>query len=418
MRQHVGGGRVVMRLLALTTGVAALCLLGDRLSWPMEPTLETIQRVSARVSFDGDPRLDRVSSLAAPRSRDSHRSRAPGREPIIRGVVVDARGAPVAGVKIRVGYPDAKVLTETDDRGRFALSGHPRGRAEFLFFGVPGGAVLPGSWAVSGGTDDRIVLPDTATVRILAPSAARGDPGGTGFAVLPDRRNLRNGEVPRVRLEQRPFGGDGAVYTLPAGRVIIRFSARTGVVAADLELEAGKETELQLGPSTPVRISGRVLGPDGAPVAGAWISDAWTGTGWAGTDDHGRIVAKLGTESVGPPIARLVVKKSGFAPHVLPRLDLRFCLDLHVDLTRGGTVSVQVDWEGAPPRWCEVVPLAETAIHLIGSRTNGEFPAVLEHVPPGPLRILIRPEGQSPICRTVHVCEGDTTHLTVTLPED
>jgi protocatechuate 3,4-dioxygenase beta subunit len=193
----------------------------------------------------------------------------------LRGRVLDRRGRPVPGLEIQAGRDGV-----TDGHGRFEIEG--------MAAGVPvsvglGGELFCKNWAlgVPGWDDLEIRLPGTGRlwVRVGQVPGPRVSDGAVGVVSvwLLDREDREAGGP----IEMSPFIADARKdehlgYTVPAGRLAVRFRMGDGawrayepvVVPADGEATIGYDFPL------PSRRRVRVLGADGRPAQWCDVSDA------------------------------------------------------------------------------------------------------------------------------------------------
>ncbi len=292
--------------------------------------------------------------------RTSQLSLAPGRT--LRGQVLDAEGRPVhARVLVREGRYGTRDL-ETDDGGRFRLPHLPRGPAEV-------GALPPleglsdvldrtePRWVEVAADVDEVTLrlePRAAsvTLEVVGPDGSPVAQADAALLVRDERRSLflrggratfrepSEGSYGLVAL--RPRGADGAALPFGPGRLRDVRPVDGRVV---LRLPRGRA------------VLGRVLGPDGAPVAGVRVEAAvpWRlrapGESWepdhdrATTDERGlfRLVSLERR-----PYALEVAAPERFAPHPPLRLEAdQDALLLRLAAGRRITVTV-VDAQGRP----------------------------------------------------------------------
>ena len=202
----------------------------------------------------------------------------------IAGLVVDGRGRPLPEAQVTArstelwsrGPIKSERLTSWDLRGIPTLVADAGGR--FRFTGLPAGrynlaAVRPGAppdhRALQASVDAH---PGDLEVRVVV----RGDGQLRGRVALEDGHPAESFSLSLGPVAPLPFaGGDGAfLLAAPAGRHPLTV---TGPAFATRKLDEVTVTEGEvrdLGTITVKRgrsITGRVLGPDGAPVAGAQV---------------------------------------------------------------------------------------------------------------------------------------------------
>lgn len=289
----------------------------DALAWT--PAVETAQAAALRLvaaGFDGPVRVqvegdvtpedhlvpavtlgDRTVALVprpaaapapAPAPAGSPTTVPPGpdRPATLHGFVRDAAGAPLDGVTVAVG----RRRTVSDAQGRYALDGLAAGERVDVVFGWVDGARPSAAdprpfapWAISsevpGERPVGLVLPKAAGVRLRALRGLDGTPLSWVRAVVLDGAgSVRADEVlalddGRGTLEGLVPGTPGTLTLLAPGlRREVPLALRAGetVDAGDVSLVAG------------VRVEGTVVGPDGAPVAGATVALADDGRGDGG----------------------------------------------------------------------------------------------------------------------------------------
>ena len=223
----------------------------------------------------------------------------------VAGRVVDADGAPLAGVRLRLRQsrepwtttkPSPEIETESGGDGGFRFPGVAAERGRWLRAELPGFAPAAMEAPPGAAEDLEVVLaPGGAVVGWLV------DPGGgpvPGARVRVSR--WRSGLSAAVdgateAAAESTSGADGgfALRHLAAGgyTLVVNHPAHKYQRLPPVELAAGETVDLgevELAPGAP--LSGRVVDSDGRPVAGAWAS-AWA---------EGRTFAPLPTSSRNP----------------------------------------------------------------------------------------------------------------------
>jgi hypothetical protein len=204
----------------------------------------------------------------------------------IAGTVVDGAGRPIPEAQV-VADPEGSANLEasrdwelrgslrfiSDAGGRFRFTGLPRGDYR-LRAALPGAgpemlSLHHGVPARSGDQDVRVVLP--------------GRGGLAGIVAYED-----GGAPPRfsvsVAAAKRSFAGDTGAFTadMPVGRHDVIISGETFATARvqDVDVAEGKVSNIGVVKVRRGRgVSGRVLGPNGTPVAGADVAAGWLLTG-------------------------------------------------------------------------------------------------------------------------------------------
>lgn len=202
----------------------------------------------------------------------------------LHGTVTDARGGPVAGVRVEArpsatgGDVGAEADARSDALGRFELNGLRAGRYDVLpvaASGQPLGAAVGRELAPAGE-----VAPVVLVAR--ATGALRGRVLGADGAPAARRMVALVGAEPGLAT-QTTGGGVFTFDGLTPGRYRVGILARATPggppvdeaapdAAVDVDVEAGRTADVTLRPSTaPGRIVGRVVGPRGEPIADAFV---------------------------------------------------------------------------------------------------------------------------------------------------
>lgn len=259
-----------------------------------------------------------------------------------RGVVVSGRvvysdGSPASeGVSLKAA-PAVTLFQQTDASGSFTFSNAPRGpvtlkvQAGFggspgsgpvggVVGGVGGGVVFGGDAARTAAAGKDVNAPATDVVLTMPPD---GRISGTvvdsttrqpiaEFQILPLR-----GQGPNRPATFNSNDGTFTIEHVPAGKIDVQATAAGYVrgTVSDVEVADGKTTtnvEVRLDPAA--RVTGRVSGRDGAPIAGVYVMVVESGprqgaiADSAATDSNGEF--KL--TSVPPGDRRLAFSKQGF----------------------------------------------------------------------------------------------------------
>jgi protocatechuate 3,4-dioxygenase beta subunit len=280
---------------------------------------------------------------------------------VTQGRVLDPTGAPTrATVVLRHGH-GGESFHETDDQGRFRFTRLPPGSAHLravhvndqrrraLHFGDP-----PGVTEVAQGTNDVVLTLEPSRVvhiRVLGPSGAPvagvrvtlGTPSSNTSTTFPGHDVRVSATAPTTTLTiAQPEDEDGR--RLPFKRYV-------GPIPAPKP--GGVELRLGLGSS----LRGRVLGPDGAPVAGAqvrWapprpdgagpLRDAWRASE---TDAEGRFLL----EGVDEGRVYVDVEAGGEHPGLPARLVEPGASPLELRVPKGEPTEITVlDEAGQPVR--------------------------------------------------------------------
>ena len=343
----------------------------------------------------------------------------------IEGVVVDGKGEPIAEAQVSArgqAPADQPLLWDlrggpmqvSDGAGRFRFTGLPEGlyhlRAARPDAPPDGWQLQPEVRAKTGQSDVRVLV--------------RGDGTVSGRALFADGTAPPSFTVRIGPARSAPFiGGDGTFsLNAPAGNheLVIQgaaFVSSKRPVAVEEGLEPGLGTvTLQRGRS----LSGRVLAPDGSPVAGATVAAGWglTGSGSAvyipnesvgaqetTTDQEGRysfggfddrsLVVVAGRDGVGRSDAIGVPGGVGGA---------------NVDLTleRTGSLEGRVTRDGQPFADTVVIasPRLERMNYFVTTGPDGHY--ALDTLPPGVFRLVVFLNRQKDqMFRTVEVASGN-----------
>ncbi len=215
-----------------------------------------------------------------------------GAGPVIRGVVVDERGALAPAAKVTaIAEGDRGGEATADDQGAFVLEG--LGAGQFRLFAL-GGAVLPaGITPVE--LEDRDV--DGVVVRVRQGLTIRGhvEPRQVAEVSLePDENDFGRGPLPG-RAGSIVTGPDGVFELSPVGPGKATLTARCpsgdqGSAPVDV---AGPTTEVVLKVSPGGSIAGRVVDGEGKPVASVTVVASPVGP-----TEHARIVNGVVTSGV------------------------------------------------------------------------------------------------------------------------
>jgi len=270
----------------------------------------TATRRGPTVFFATTPAASRQQevSLAASERRDGVDFVLPRAGRRLRGTVVDADGAPVAGA--RVGAFDARLTPSPATELEWALTGAD-GTFSLddldevdLVVRVAREGYPDGEWRIAPGE------PRAGTLALTRPASiagtvvhADGTPAGdvvvaarpvdaSVAAPRPSADSVVRG-MPSTRRSARVQDEEGrfTLAGLAAGRYELRATTRDGRSgSAWIEVRAGAVADTRVLIGTGVAIEGRVVDPEGRPVAGAWVRVAGGTPGalTAGTDADGR----------------------------------------------------------------------------------------------------------------------------------
>ena len=263
----------------------------------------------------------------------------------IAGRVIDPTGAPVAGAQIR-GWlsgesPDRPVsirpcrlldaTAESDAAGQFILEALP-----------------PGWWTVRAEAAGWLSA-ETERRHVLAGASLDGVEIALGAGAVLAGRVLAPDGAPLAGAEVRAYGersdpravtaGDGTYHlpgvepgerTVEATHPDHEFASRT------LEVSSGENRlDLQLGASRRSEIRGRVLGPDGRPLAGARVVIPASSSAYSATDGSFVLLEKEGTYEIW-------ANKDGYAPGRTPEpvtVAERPVEGVEIRLSPGGVVT-------------------------------------------------------------------------------
>jgi len=198
----------------------------------------------------------------------------------VTGTVVDERGGPVGPVEVELAglSGDSLGRATLGADGRFTLAHLPAGTAELRFHRAGAvsfrrlGVRIPAAGIADLG---RVVLPqgETLTVRVIDPDQ-RPVAGAEVWITVPD--------LPMVAWDGRPevTGADGQVilHGLPPGQPLRIDVCRDGSMPVPWDGDAVPKEPLQVTLSPAVRLTGTVVDPEGAPLAGASVSVWRNGT--------------------------------------------------------------------------------------------------------------------------------------------
>ena len=347
----------------------------------------------------------------------------------ITGQVVDQHDEPL--VDIQVIGPQG-VRTRTDGAGKFALEvplgrvllrlrspqdaelgarmvgpreqqmtarvmRAPRATLRARVMGFPGGKPQDGAVVelVSQTADDPLIS-------IFAPTTQRLSP----FHLRPRTEGVRWLEMP---------GGQLYTDNVPAGRYLLTLYCRGYEpyhYKGFLELPARMVKdlgEIKLKPGAKMR--GRVVGPDGKPIAGARVllgNETHLYLPRARNHYHTDADGLFEVSGVGPDNPQLVVAAEGYAPATVK---IRVPQDLlarkprTIQLGRGGTIQAKVvDRLGDPQRF-RLVVLARKLTEMARERTDEHGVVRFTNLPAGLYRLQIRADLRS----TKAVLVKDTT---------
>lgn len=387
----------------------------------------------------GNPpvKADAVGRIEAPAFRGAAQViTAPGREAVrvgvaagetqtvrlrrsapILGRVVDAGGRPRPGV--RVDFEGGSALT--DGAGRFRIEDVPAGEARRVGISAEGGGPRATAWAVAGGEEVRLVLPEARRIRIRF---VAGETPGPGFpeasvysTVPPDPAGgYLEGSWTRHEREDDDF-----VIAAPAEPVLVWFRLAPGpfrVFTVPVSAK-GEDAVLAYDPSPVPPISGEVLGPEGTPVEGAEVRDAATGRLLGRTDAEGRVLpAALGRPAPVGATLDLYVAHPDFAPVIVPAVDLAAGNPVRARLGRGGKVRGRVTRDGRPlhramVRFRHLRGIAPSAFVRTGE--DGTF-ETHDHAASGRAILEVVPLGGLPRLEEVRVTAGGTTRVEIEIP--
>lgn len=349
----------------------------------------------------------------------------------LTGLVLDSEGAPLANASVTIerstgrrmggmmllGGPPEKVQGITDQEGRFALNGLPRGNAEIAIarkgfarlkvpgIDVPGGGeaadlgefrLEPGA-RVQGMVVDTDGLPvENAEVRVARGGGPRMMMMGMGDEPPGiEKADAVSGPDGWFTLEDQPGGGEISVDVSREG--FLRASARV------TQIPNAEPLVVTLDPSS--KLSGIVLDPDGQPVAGADISLTRSVTSGAGGMQMKMVTSEGATsdaegrfeyEGLEPGKVSLAASASGFQETTRDGIEIvkgEDLLDVELPLRAGAVLVGQVltpDGKPAIDATVSIVRSSPEPDFGIGpgrAATDGGGNYRLEGLPPGPVSI-------------------------------
>lgn len=311
---------------------------------------------------------------------------------IIKGVVRDTKGRPLAGMRVTVSGEDGSSETVTDVRGAYALSDLPRGE---LYVIASGGRAWEIDLVEADGSSGDVTVDLTA--KRLAPI--------DGIVVRSEKRAVEGATIV-VRLRAM----NGAEGTQPTGvvsdeegRFRLYLSPIDNVTATVLAVKAGfppaesaplqdgaREVTISMSEGESVR--GMVTGPDGAPLAAVRVDPAFEvirssgfptreltdDDAWAVTGADGRFEARLAR---GTTALRFV--KKGYLPaEHLAEVSSSAQKPIEVSLARSVAISGKVvDASGSGVADVRIM----TAEAMAVSAPDGTF--TIEGLAAGPVQL-------------------------------
>ncbi|MES1245768.1 MAG: carboxypeptidase-like regulatory domain-containing protein [Acidobacteriota bacterium] len=465
---------------SLAAVAVALLLLVNQATWPARTLAGTV------VGPDGEPvtgaevRVFGPSSLEIGRVRASDQGRfrlvvardgdyevlalAPGLAPASESVTLPAGSAAVQGLRLTLGTART-ARGRVEDEGGHSLAGArvelARSQADELR--PDGSAVDEDLYQAETGEDGRFEIPGLpegwfdleASRPGLLPTALQGlevsgaqtDLGTvtlrqgaslTGRIVGPDQEPLAGATVRLASGESVASGPDGRfeIADLDPGKKLELEACRPGRVTVAYESETlpAEPVEILLLPAA--RLTGRVVGPDGAPAAGASVATS--------SDTHPN--PPLGPASACPPVGRAQATTDA---------EGRFVLDsllggrIHVWATKAGTLGSGIESleipdggeaeaptlklapgatvtgrvlreDGSPAPAAQVfIERSADSLFFIPSWADGDGRYRIEGVPPGKQTILARHETLGTGSREIELAAGGENQADITLaPEE
>jgi hypothetical protein len=322
----------------------------------------------------GDPEPVRV---ALPMTRSS----AAGR-------VLSPTGVPMADAMVsayRIRDPEVSAPfngVRTDAAGRFLFEALPEGRYNFWVFhqDFDRGSLLDVPIAEGQRVDGLTLL--------LTPAGAVA-----GRVVSPEGKAIP-GALLALNAARQPLDAEGRFHAaVPAGTPVSLYAEAEGYTAVNRIVWPGDDVEIVLAPQPVTEVRGRVLGPDGRPVAGAGVGPY----GFLGrTAADGTFAVKLppgNTEDL------FQVRKPGFAPVTVPASAWRDGASIEVRLEAGATITgrisglsaieltrVQIDALTADPD----APVGES----VPGTTDGRGAFRIDHLAPGIWKVAAGLDGR------------------------
>jgi len=329
-----------------------------------------------------------------------------------RGRLLAAAGRPLRGRYIDLVGQVEKILT--DERGAFRIDGFTRGervRVERELTGYPRIARV----VVAGGPETEIRLPARGTIRIGLRGAADD--------VWPQFRVWESTRLEETFLDDDSTAffrhvGDAVIIDCPEGTWPLAFRLEPGSwrLWPDVVVKAGRETTLDYDSPTFGRVTGRVLGPGGEPVARVDISVEATGEALGDSKADGTFELWFEESPMVPagPV-RLRFAAWEFAPIITEPVDLRHDVDLEIRLTgRGGRVHGTLVGPDRKPVRGTIRSLSDRGIVLdeTVAAADGTF-KLNRPLSPGRARLKAEVGGSEPVETTVDVREGETTEVEI-----
>lgn len=310
----------------------------------------------------------------------------------ITGKVTFPDGRPAVGAKIEVDPDLGENMTgaqvdqrafaggsndaETDETGLFEITGLGKGpwavTAEYEADG-DGGQEAEGRWSAFQAL---VHAPSDGLALVLDPPVhftgtvvdSQGDPVTT-FKVTGERSGSQWYMPPSETRTDAFKGEDGrfAMKDLRSGKWHFTIESEGYAPSEKAEVTLPTEDESRFVLYAPIRLAGKVLDPEGLPVAGAEISkevegqeaiQAMQGLGdWPKTKTDGEGLFVL--EGVRPGAGSIMAKKDGWAPSEGFGYELeegQASEDIVLVLLRGGTISGEIfGKDGEPAKGCMVI---------------------------------------------------------------
>ncbi|HSD20483.1 MAG TPA: carboxypeptidase-like regulatory domain-containing protein [Anaeromyxobacter sp.] len=350
----------------------------------------------------------------------------------IEGVVEDARGRALAGVRVRVeargeGLPGALALeARSDFEGRYRIEGVEIGRAELVARqdGVQLGvsrAVLVAPHATSRAD---FAVPDAGFLVGRISQDGRAAPVGTAVVAVPMKAGPGAPQIARAVAD----AGGSYSLALPAGEYRVHAAPgdaeRTDlrVAPAFARVAAGKTSRLDVAAvaaSAEEGLEVLVLEPGGAPSPGAVVTLARAGDDRialaTSAGEDGRVVLAKEMGLAGAPVTMRARSggRSGVFTGALPASGV-----IAVRLERGGAIEGVVRASGAAPRSLVVEVASQPAASGWSTTDVHRFAGArfaLVDLPTGPVRLTVRADDGRRGAAELSLAPGETRALEIAL---
>ncbi|HEY5920549.1 MAG TPA: carboxypeptidase-like regulatory domain-containing protein, partial [Kofleriaceae bacterium] len=324
----------------------------------------------------------------------------------LQGTVTTKAGTPIEGAQVSASSAAGTLDVWTDDDGRYAFTGIWPGKARIDIFTAEGLSVEEGyAVTIATGTTTRDFVLDTpGRIRGVVTDVAGVAQPGVDLDVLRDRGNDGGASVTWARTNDK---GELEANGLYPGAYVVERRAVFGSDApasdqVDTQVRGGQTSQVKLviAPYTG-KITGRVVDPDGKPVADAYVvSVAETGQG-----DRAALIARGAAQWLAGVVADVggdfVLTKLAPGTHTVRAFRKGGGEALATGVKLGATITLRIQRTGsvAGRVTVEGKPTNDLEVQLTGGGLNREEvflhsggAYVIDELPPGRYKLHVYAE--------------------------